>query len=125
MKTLQTILNEGTEIDIFNYLEPLYLKSRKLSEVEKNALKAYDTSNYAMLGVIGLLVNCKARILLGKKQTYYPKIQKLCIEVPTNQTDLEIIADWDINRELNEVEEYIWRKVMLEYPCEDFSEDCF
>ena len=123
MNTLQTMLNEGTEIDIFDYLEPLYLENRKLSETEIKTLKAYDTSNYAMLGLIGLLVNCKARILLGKKQTYYPKIQKLCLKVPTNRTDLEIIADWDINRDLNEVEEFIWEKVMLEYPYDGESED--
>lgn len=119
MNTLQTILNEGTEIDIFDYLEPIYLENKQLTETEIQTLKAHNSSNYAMLGLIGLLVNCKARILLGKKQTYYPKIQKLCLKVPTNQTDLEIIADWDINSDLNEVEEFIWEKVMLEYPYED------
>jgi hypothetical protein len=123
MNTLQTVLNEGTEIDVFDYLESMYLENKKLSETEIKTLKAYETSNYAMLGLIGLLVHCKARILLGKKQTYYTKIQELCLKVPTNQTDLEIIADWDINRDLNEVEEYIWEKVMLEYPYEDLPED--
>lgn len=114
--TLKDILEQRNESEMMDVLEELYLKSTTLSKSERIALNNFKTTNYALIGLIGLILNDKARILLGKKQNYYHQIQKLCLKVPVNYSDLEIIADWDISRDLNEAEEFVWRKVMLEYP---------
>ncbi len=113
---LEKILEESYESEIIDFLEGIYLNKTQLSESETIKLNNFKTSNYALLGIIGLILKEKGRILLGKKQTYAHHIQTLCLKIPTNYSDLVIIADWDINKDLNEVEEFVWRKVMLEYP---------
>jgi hypothetical protein len=116
MIELEKILEENCESEIIDALLEIHHNKIELSEAEISALHNFVTSNYALLGLIGLLLNEKARILLGQKQTYHTQIQNLCLEAPVNYADRVVIADWDIDKELNEVEEFVWRKVMLEYP---------
>ena len=84
---------EGSEIEILTYLKTIFIENNKLSEIDIRILKDYESTNYAMNGLIGLVINCKARILLGKKQVYYSDIQNWCKAVETNNEDLELIAD--------------------------------
>ncbi|GAA4892509.1 hypothetical protein GCM10023311_16250 [Flaviramulus aquimarinus] len=112
---------EGSEIDIFAYLKPLFIENSKLSEIDIKTLKAYETTNYGMIGLIGLLINSKARILLGKKQVYYSDIQNWCNTIETTYEDLEVIADKYLDDSFEEEPEFILRKVMLEYPADSFE----
>jgi len=118
LNEVQNILNKGSEIDIFAYFKLLFNENTKLSEIDIKTLKAYETTNYAMIGLIGLLINCKARILLGKKQIYYSDIQNWCNEIETTQEDLMLIADKYLVDDFEEESEFILRKVMFEYPYE-------
>ena len=116
MSDLQTLLYEGSETEIFAFLKSLYSENRKLSEMDIKILKAYETTNYAMIGLIGLLINSKARILLGKKQDYYSDIQNWCKAVETTYEDLMLIADKYLDDDFENEPEFVLRKVMLEYP---------
>ena len=118
MSDLQTILNQGYEIDIFAHLKHLFIEKSKLSEMDIKILKAYETTNYAMIGLIGLLINSKARILLGKKQDYYSDIQNWCKAIETTDEDLMLIADKYLEDDFDDEPEFILRKVMLEYPAD-------
>ena len=60
------------------YLKNIFIENNKLSEIDIRILKDYKSTNYAMIGLVGLVINCKARILLGKKQVYYSGIQYWC-----------------------------------------------
>jgi hypothetical protein len=113
---LEKLLEQNCESEIIDVLLKIYFEKTKLSKSELIALNNFKTSNYALLGIIGLLLNEKGRIILGQKQPHNHQIKTLCLEIITTLSDLEIIADWDINRDLNEVELFVWTKVMLEYP---------
>lgn len=116
MNDIENILKEGSGDEIFTYLKTLYIENKTLTEIDIKTLKEYETSSYAMIGLIGLLINCKARILLGKKQVFNTDIQNWCNTVETTYEDLELIADKYLDDNFEEEPEYILRKVMLEYP---------
>ena len=116
MNDIENILKEGSETEIFDYLKSLYIGKYEISEMDMKSLREFESTNYAMIGLIGLLINCKARILLGKKQMYYSDIQNWCKAIKTTYEDLELIADKYLDDNFEEEPEYILRKVMLEYP---------
>jgi len=113
---LKDKLTTHTENELHDFLLELYTRKIKLTSEDIEDLSSYDSTSYSLLGIIGLLLNEKARVLLGRKQTYHKKIQELCSSIEVTRHDIEVIADWDIKRNLSETEQYIFEKVMLEYP---------
>lgn len=113
---INRFLQENYESELITLLKKIYLNDTKISESDKIELKEYETEDYALLGIIGLILNNKPRILLGKKQPYDQEIRQKCQEVPISHSDLEDIAEKYIDDDFSDESEFILRKVMLEYP---------
>ena len=113
---IKTILAKSYELEIIALLKEIYQDKATLSEVDVLELKKYETEDYALLGIIGLLIDNKPRILLGKKQPYDIDIMNWCNSVDIGIGILEEIADKYLDDNFNEEQEVILRKVMLEYP---------
>lgn len=64
------VLSTNYESEIITLLKKIYQNKVTLSEVDTIELKNYETEDYALLGIIGLLINNKPRILLGRKQPF-------------------------------------------------------
>tara|TARA_R110002051_G_scaffold59843_2_gene109786 strand:+ start:691 stop:1059 length:369 start_codon:yes stop_codon:yes gene_type:complete len=120
---ISKFLQDNFESDLIAFLKQVYLNKTKISESDIIELKEYETEDYALLGIIGLILNNKPRILLGKKQLYDGEIQKMCLGIPISQNDLVDVADKFLEDDFSEESEYILRKVMLEYPNEENSEN--
>tara|TARA_R110001632_G_scaffold1883_4_gene8467 strand:+ start:7971 stop:8342 length:372 start_codon:yes stop_codon:yes gene_type:complete len=106
--------------ETIDFLKEVYKNKIELSQREVNLLKEKEIYDYILLGIIGLLINNKARILLGKKQPFDLEIQQWCSEVTIDLSDLEKIADDYLEDNFSNDSEYIVRKVMLEYPKDKF-----
>lgn len=97
------------------------IKSNKtLTEKDIHELRNFVTEEYSLLGLIGLLTGDTAKILLGRKQTTSKEILDLCNQVSLSpseiQNELTRIADLYMETDHSEIEEIVFRKVMLEYP---------
>jgi len=108
---IQHLLSTNYESEIIALLKKLYQNKASISEVDTIALKNYETEDYALLGIIGLLIDNKPRILLGRKQPYDLEINKMCNAVIINLEVLEEVAEKYIDDDFSEEQE-----VMLEYP---------
>ena len=113
---ISRFLEEKYESDLINYLKNIYLSRAEVSESDKVEMREYETEDYALLGIIGLILNNKPRILLGKKQPYDQVIQQKCSEVTVSHRDLEEMAEKYLDDDFRDESEFILRKVMLEYP---------
>ncbi|OAD39925.1 hypothetical protein [Polaribacter atrinae] len=120
---ISKFLQDNYESDLIAFLKQVYLNKTKISESDIIELKEYETEDYALIGIIGLILNNKPRILLGKKQPYDGGIQKMCLEIPASQNDLVDVADKFLEDDFSEESEFVLRKVMLEYPNEENSEN--
>ena len=114
--TIKEFLDCNYESEIIAFLKNQYLNKVSLSQADIIALKNYETEDYALLGIIGLLIDNKPRILLGKKQPYDFEIMNWCNSVDIGIEVLEEIADKYLDDDFSEEQEVILRKVMLEYP---------
>ena len=106
--------------ETIDFLKEVYKNKIELSQREVNLLKEKKIYDYILLGIIGLLINNKPRILLGKKQPFDLEIQQWCSEVTIDLSDLEKIADDYLEDNFSNDSEYIVRTVMLEYPKDKF-----
>jgi len=106
--------------ETIDFLKEVYKNKIELSQREVNLLKEKEIYDYILLGIIGLLINNKPRILLGKKQPFDLEIQHWCSEVTIDLSDLEKIADDYLEDDFSNDSEYIVRAVMLEYPKDKF-----
>ena len=113
---IQTFIKNNCESDLMEWLKKLYTNDAKISESDKIKLQEYETADYVLLGIIGLILDNKARILLGKKQVYDKEIQAKCKQYPISQNDIAEIANKYLEDDFSEESEFILRKVMLEYP---------
>ncbi len=116
MNSLKNILLNSNVSEIKRHLVYFYKNRIVLSNSDIFELKAFETSDYALMGIIGLLINSKARILLGKKQEYHSEIQNWCKAIETTDEDLILIADKYLEDDFKDESEFVLRKVMLEYP---------
>ncbi|MEZ5009465.1 MAG: hypothetical protein R2728_16145 [Chitinophagales bacterium] len=113
---INDFLQEHYESDLINHLKKIYRDKVSLSQADLLEMKAYETEDYALLGIIGLILNSKPHILLGKKQPFDQEIRQLCDAIPVSQNDLMDIADKYLDDDFSQNSEFILRKVMLEYP---------
>ena len=112
------MLLNRTEPELILYLKKIYRNKTRLSEFEKMEMKEYETENYALLGIIGLVLQNNPRILLGRKQGFDQEIKQMCEIVEIPESDLFDIAEKYLDDDFSEENEFILRKVMLEYPKE-------
>ena len=113
---IKTILTKNYESEITAILKEHFKNEVTLSKVDIRALKNYETEDYALLGIIGLLIDNKPRILLGKKQPYDIEIMNWCNGIDIGIEVLEKVADKYLDDDFSKEQEVILRKVMLEYP---------
>tara|TARA_R110002033_G_scaffold37974_1_gene77153 strand:+ start:4034 stop:4390 length:357 start_codon:yes stop_codon:yes gene_type:complete len=116
MNSIKNLLLNNDDSEIKSHLINFYKNNIVLSNSDIYELKAFETTDYALIGIIGLLINSKARILLGKKQVYHSGIQNWCKAIETTDEDLMLIADKYLDDDFEDEPEFILRKVMLEYP---------
>lgn len=113
---LKTFLSTNYESEIIALLKKVYQDNTTLSEVDTIELKNYETEDYALLGIIGLLIDNKPRILLGKKQPYDIEIMNWCNSIDIRIEVLEEVVEKYLDDDFSEEQEVVLRKVMLEYP---------
>jgi hypothetical protein len=113
---IDKLLKEHSESELIASLKKIHLTKIHLSESDRMKLKEYETSDYILLGIIGLILHNKPRIFLGKKQVYDKEIHEMCSQYPLTKSDLAHIADQFLEDDFSEESEFILRKVMLEYP---------
>ncbi len=106
--------------ETIDFLKEVYKNKIELSQREVNFLKEKEIYDYILLGIIGLLIDNKPRILLGKKQPFDLDIQQWCSEIKIDLSDLEKIAEDYLEDDFSNDSEYIVRTVMLEYPKDKF-----
>ena len=111
------LLNRN-ESELIVYLKNIYRYKTRLSESDKIEIKEYQTENYAILGIIGLILQNNPRILLGRKQGFDQEIRQMCEMVVIPESDLFDMAEKYLDDDFEEENEFILRKVMLEYPKE-------
>ena len=113
---IQKLLKENYETEIISTLKELFVNKFPFSSEDLTELKKYDTEDYALIGIIGLILKNKAYILLGKKQPFDIEIKQWCTKVEVSLTEMEEIAMKFLDDDFSEEKEVILRKVMLEYP---------
>lgn len=118
MQTIKYILQHEPKHTILAALKDRYQNKTSLTNDDISVLNAHETYDYDLLGIIGLLINSKPRIALGKKQTFEHEIQEWCSSIDITWDDLKLIADKYLDDDFEDEPEYILRKVMLEYPNE-------
>lgn len=111
-------LQDNYESELITFLKKIYQEKKMLSEVDKKEMTEYETGDYALLGIIGLILKNKPRILLGKKQPYDKEIQDMCRLISVSHEELADMADKFLEDDFIEDSEFVLRKVMLEYPYE-------
>lgn len=116
MKSISDILNNNFKREISPLLKDLYRNNKTLSNEDIIALNNFETFDYDLNGIIGLLINSKARIALGKKQPFDKEIQDWCKKIEITFEDFKIIANKYLEDDFKEEPEHILRYVMLEYP---------
>ena len=120
MKSINDELFDLPVNETIDFLKEVYKNKIELSQREVSLLKEKEIYDYILLGIIGLLINNKPRILLGKKQPFDLEIQQWCSKVTIDLSDLEKIADDYLEDDFSNDSEYIVRAVMLEYPKDKF-----
>lgn len=113
---IKKLLKENYEADIILALKELFVSNSTFSSEDISKLKNYDTEDYALIGIIGLILKNKARILLGKKQPFDIEIKQWCEQIEVSLAEMEEIAMKFLDDDFSEEQEIILRKVMLEYP---------
>lgn len=113
---IRKLLKENYEANIIPVLKKLFVSSFHFSSEDITELKNYETEDYALIGIIGLILKNKARILLGKKQPFDIEIKLWCTKIEVSLTEMEEIAMKFLDDDFSEEQEVILRKVMLEYP---------
>lgn len=116
MKQIKDLLYNHSNHEILETLKNAYRNKETLSEEDAMILKEFETYDYDLLGMIGLFVNCKARISLGKKQPFDQEVQDWCAKIEISFQDFEIMADKYLDDNFSEEPEHVLRYVMLEYP---------
>ena len=112
---MKELLYNNSEFEIFEYLLIIFNERKILTPSDKKDLLEYTASNYELIGLIGLLTQDIPRILLGKL-CWNAFIKKECKEIKHTLEDLKSIADVYLEVEHTEADEYVFQKVMLEYP---------
>jgi len=113
---IKKLFKENYEADIILALKELFVSNFHFSSEDIAELKNYETEDYALIGIIGLILKNKARILLGKKQPFDIEIKRWCTEVEVSLTEMEEIAIKFLDDDFSEEQEVVLRKVMLEHP---------
>lgn len=112
---MKELLYNNSEFEIFKYLLIIFNERKTLTSSDKKNLLEYTVSNYELIGLIGLLTQDMPRILLGKL-CCNSFIKKKCTEIKHTLEDLKSIAEVYLEVEHTEADEYVFKKVMLEYP---------
>jgi hypothetical protein len=114
---VKEIIDANYEAKIIDELKKIFYAKTPLSQEDITELNNYNTEDYALLGIIGLLLNNKPRIILGRLQPYDREIREMCINF---EIDMEItlkqIADKYLDDDYSEDLEIVLRKVMIEFP---------
>lgn len=114
---MQDLLGSLNEAELINKLKEVYLQKKAVTPDECKLLAGFPTQNYALFGIIGLLTEEPARILLGSKQSLDGEVQKWCKEKNIATEQIAILAERFLDDDFeSEVEELVLRKVMLEFP---------
>jgi len=116
---MRELLENHSEHELILSLKDLFRESKVLTDEDKKCLNSYDTSDYALIGIIGLLLRSLPRILLGKLTPFEGEIRDWCQKVHVEENVLENIADKYLNDDFSEEPEFILRKVMIHYPKQD------
>lgn len=112
---MRELLYNNSELEVFKNLLLIFNERKTLTPSDKKELLEFTSCNYDLLGLIGLLTQNMPRILLGKL-CYNEFIKKKCTEIKHTLEDLKSIADIYLEVDHTEADEYVFQKVMLEYP---------
>ena len=122
MKLKETLEN-NSDYDLIYILKKLFFSGKKFTNKEKEVLDLHITEDYLLMGMIGLILNCKARILLGSKQPFDADIKNACDNIRITREEMETFANYYLDDDYSKAPEEVIRNVMLSYPKEVFEND--
>ena len=122
MKLKETLEN-NSDYDLIYILKKLFFSGKKFTNKEKEVLDLHITEDYLLMGMIGLILNCKARILLGSKQPFDADIKNACDNIRVTREEMETFANYYLDDDYSKVPEEVIRNIMLSYPKEVFEND--
>ena len=113
---IEEFFNNHSESEQISFLKDHMICSTQFEENDLNFLQEYVTEDYALIAVIGLILNDGPRILMGTLQPFDEKLKVLCLEKKINKKILEDVAEKFISDDFNEASEFVYRKLMSEFP---------
>lgn len=113
---ISDFIQNHSEYELLAYLKGVHEQSLPLSPSDAEALLIYETEDYAVMGVIGLILHSKAHVLLGRKQPFDAEIKRMCGAIEVSQQEISEMANRYLDDDFTVESEFVLRKVMLEYP---------
>ena len=122
MNLKETIENHS-DYELIHLFKTLFFEGKKLHQKEKETLQLHVTEDYLLMGVIGLLCNEKARVLLGSKQPFDTEIKNACDNIRVTLEEMEVFANYYLDDDYSQIPEEVLRNVMHSYPKEVFENE--
>ena len=123
MMSIKEILDKHSDYELIDIFKKRFFGGEKLTAKEKKIVNQYVTEDYLLMGVIGLILECKARILLGSKQPFDMDIKNACKNIRITLDEMEVFANYYLDDDYSQVPEEVIRNVMLSYPKEVFENE--
>ena len=120
---LQETLEIHSDFELIDVLKERFFEGEKFTKKEKELLNLHITEDYRLMGIIGLILNCKARILLGSKQPFDVDIKNTCDVIKVTLNEMEVFADYYLEDDYSKIPEEVIRNVMLSYPKDVFENE--
>lgn len=117
---IKNFFENHSESEQVAFLKAKVKENTPISELDRIFLNEYISEDYALIGLIGLLLNDESRILLGTLQPFDKDVYKLCTGKNIKVEILERVANDYLDDNFNEAQEFVYRKLMSEFPKERF-----
>ena len=120
---LKKTLENHSDYELIHILKKKFFDGEKFTTKELNILKLYITEDYLLIGIIGLILQCKARILIGSKQPFDMDIKNACDTIRVTLNEMETFAERYSDDDYSQEPEEVLRNLMLSYPLDVFEND--
>lgn len=113
---IKDFFENHSESEQVTFLKEKVKDGVSLTDLERQYLNEYVSEDYALIGLIGLILDDERRIFLGTLQPFDQEINQLCMEQNINIKILEQVANDYLDDNFNQAQEFVYRKLMSEFP---------